>query len=109
MGQFRPDIRAISRLVADIVGYDPLESAKNINKPFLNLLGTHDLGFIPNAEALNLWKSATQNNPKADYMLYPGLNHFLIETDTTGGDSLGYGMDEGALTDIADFINNQYR
>jgi len=81
-----------------LADYDPAESAKNMDKPMLFLHGSSDYDVLP--DNLDIWKLATQNNPKAAYKLYPGLNH-----------DFGFYSEDGeeVIIDIANFIKNQYK
>ncbi|MDR2712965.1 MAG: prolyl oligopeptidase family serine peptidase [Clostridiales bacterium] len=83
-----------------LAGYDPAESAKNMDKPVLFLHGDNDSNVLP--EDLDLWKSTTQNNPKMVYKLYPGLGHDF------GFSYMSKEVEEEVVVDIADFIKSQY-
>ena len=89
-----------------LADYDPAESAKKIDKPILFMQGSHDEVFLPNH--MDMWKKATQNNPKAAYKIYPGLDHFFIKTEKLGGKRIGSSIEEEVVIDIADFIKSQY-
>ncbi|MCL1873478.1 MAG: alpha/beta hydrolase [Clostridiales bacterium] len=83
-----------------LADYDPAESAKNMDKPVLFLQGGNDL--IVQPDNLDLWKSATQNNPKMAYKLYSGLTHEF------GFYYPHLEVDEEVVVDIANFIKSQY-
>ena len=84
-----------------LADYDPAESAKSMDKPVLFLHGSSDRDVSP--DDLDIWKVATQKNPKAAYKLYPGLNHDFGFYYTYAE------VDEEVIIDIANFIKNRYK
>lgn len=61
----------------DLRSYDPISTAKKIDKPILVIQGERD--FSSTVEDFNMWKEALSDKKDAEFKLYPNLNHLLIE------------------------------
>ena len=83
-----------------LADYDPVKSAKNIDKPILFMQGADDNLLLP--DNLDMWKLATQNNQKAVYRFYPELDHFFRKLNSAF-------IEEEVVIDIAEFIKSQYK
>lgn len=67
-----PSYRAMQR------SYAPLKTVQKLkNKPMLFLQGTHD--YQVTETDLQLWRQAVSNNPHAQVVLLPGLDHLMRE------------------------------
>ncbi len=87
--------------------YDVLGIAKNLNKPVLVMQGERDYQVTAKTDFED-WKKTFNNNPQAEFKLYPKLNHMFTEGE---GDSLpseyyvSANIPQYVIDDIAAFVD----
>lgn len=88
----------------DLLSYNQVEEAKNLDVPQLFLQGEED--YQVSMEDFTIWK---ENLPDANFKSYPGLTHIFAEGKKEMGPSVYLNkakVNDEVIEDIVDFINN---
>lgn len=102
-----PILGAYKEYWKDLKKYEPIEMARNINKPVLVLQGERD--YQVTTTEYNLWKGAFGNNVNWSFIKYSMLNHLMIkgEGNSEPKEYLTKGnVDERVIEDIGNWIQN---
>ena len=89
----------------DLNTYDPVATAKTVDKPMLFIFGSRD--YQVTSEDADLWLSAFKSNEKATFKMYPQLNHFLIQGEgksTPAEYEKPGNVDIGLINDMATWL-----
>ncbi|MBP1926247.1 fermentation-respiration switch protein FrsA (DUF1100 family) [Sedimentibacter acidaminivorans] len=92
----------------DLLSYNPIKLAKEINKPVLVLQGERD--YQVTITEYNLWKGAFGNIDNWTFRLYPDLNHLMIKGEGKSNPSeymIKGNIDKKVISDIEKWIGNQ--
>ena len=93
-------------MMRSLLAYDPAPDLGAITVPVLAVVGTKDLQ-VPAAVNIPALRAALSQNPKAEVVEAPGLNHLLQPAQT--GQPAEYGsisttIDPAMLAKIGDFV-----
>jgi len=91
----------------DLKAYNPIETARKINKPVLVLQGERD--YQVTTTEFNLWKGAFGINDNWSFITYPKLNHLMIKGEGKSSpiEYLTQGnVDEAVIDDIENWIQS---
>ena len=93
--------------IKDLISYDPIETAKSIEKPVLVLQGERD--YQVTMDDYNMWHDAFGQAANWTFKLYPQLNHLMMPGEGPANNaeySVPGHVDESLIADIADFVKN---
>lgn len=85
----------------------PAQEIRQLDLPVLVLQGGMDYQVLPDVDFVELKKKLDNLGTRADYKLYPSLNHIFFSTTTKGPSSYyvpGH-MDDKVISDIAKWIH----
>ncbi len=90
----------------DLLSYDQVEKAKNIQVPVLLLQGEQDCQVF--MSEYEIWQNAFDKYPNWTLKKFTGLNHLMMEGSLTEDPSIGYArkstVDQRVIEEIAKFI-----
>ncbi len=93
--------------IKDLHSVDTFDLASKYTKPILVLQGSEDFQVSPTKD-FEAFKEALKGNPKAQFVLYDGLNHLFMQSNgqkTVEEYKTPGKVDQKIIDDIATFIN----
>ncbi len=91
--------------IKDLLGYNPIETAKPIKAPVFVAQGERDYQVTP--DEYSIWIDAFGNNENWTFNLYPKLNHLMMTGEGVPSNadySVTGTVDAGFIDDIAEFV-----